>query len=85
MTPIESRLNYALGPAVDADKTWARQLHARCYRDLIERQFGAWDETRQQGYFEAKWDPARFQKIMSRCSGHLTASPGVFRHPVPPT
>lgn len=55
---------FRLEAATEEDKDWARDLHRRCYRELIERQFGAWDADRQRGYFDKKWNPLAFQKVI---------------------
>ena len=56
--------SYTLHPMTEADKEQVRDLNQRCYRDLVERQFGKWDEEVQRQFFENKWDSAKFQKIL---------------------
>jgi ribosomal protein S18 acetylase RimI-like enzyme len=41
--------------ATPDDHETARQLHHLAYRDVVERQFGGWDEAAQDGYFDAAW------------------------------
>lgn len=41
-----------LRPATPADKDFLRSLHHRAYRDVVIRQFGAWDEAEQDEWFE---------------------------------
>ena len=62
-------MQYELQPAQATDKDAIRQLNDRCYREVVEAQFGTWDEELQRDFFERKWNPTHFQKIM--CSGQL--------------
>lgn len=62
-------MKYELTPAREADKEVIRRLSNRCYREVVEEQFGSWDEEKQLGYFEKKWDPAIYDKII--CGGQL--------------
>jgi len=39
-------------------------LHKRCYREIVESQFGNWDDEIQRGFFEKKWNPSTFQMII---------------------
>ena len=43
-------------PAVDTDLSAARRVHHRSFRDVVERQFGTWDEALQDGFFDAEWE-----------------------------
>jgi ribosomal protein S18 acetylase RimI-like enzyme len=54
---------YVLRACTPADEPFARRLHREAYKDVVTRQFGEWDDARQSGFFEAKWDPARYQVI----------------------
>ncbi len=38
------------------DREFARQVHHEAYRDVVTRQFGAWDIKQQDGFFEKEWD-----------------------------
>jgi ribosomal protein S18 acetylase RimI-like enzyme len=42
-------------PATVRDKEFARCVHHLAYRDVVERQFGGWDENEQDAYFETAW------------------------------
>lgn len=44
-----------LRPAAAADQEYARRVHHLAYREVVERQFGEWDEPQQDGYFERGW------------------------------
>jgi ribosomal protein S18 acetylase RimI-like enzyme len=44
--------------AQESDRQFARHAHHAGYRDVVERQFGPWDEASQDGLFEKDWDPA---------------------------
>ena len=43
-------------PADEADAAFAREAHHGAYRDVVTRQFGAWDEQVQDGFFDRSWD-----------------------------
>lgn len=49
MTPVTRR------PATARDAAFARDLHRAAYKDVVTRQFGAWDEERQHAFFLAEW------------------------------
>lgn len=44
--------------AEPSDHDFSREVHHAAYRDIVERQFGAWDIARQDAFFEAGWRPA---------------------------
>lgn len=50
-------------PATDADKEWARTLHHEVVRDVVERQFGSWDEAQQDHFFDNSWRGGVFDVI----------------------
>lgn len=50
-------------PATEADREWARELHHRVVRDVVERQFGSWDEEQQDRFFANDWDSGGFEVI----------------------
>ena len=45
-------------PATAADMDFARSVHHRAYRDVIERQYGPWDKETQDRLFDAAWSAA---------------------------
>jgi ribosomal protein S18 acetylase RimI-like enzyme len=55
---------YTLHPANETDKEQIRHLSERCYRDVVERQFGAWDIEAQRQFFEKKWATLTYQKVL---------------------
>jgi ribosomal protein S18 acetylase RimI-like enzyme len=55
---------YSLRPCTAADEAFARRVHREAYFDVVTRQFGEWDDERQRGFFEAKWDPALYRAIV---------------------
>jgi ribosomal protein S18 acetylase RimI-like enzyme len=57
-------MEYELRPAAETDKEAARTMNDRCYRDVVERQFGVWDTDVQRHFFEKKWDPNHYQMIL---------------------
>ena len=56
-----------LRPALATDTHAARAIHHRAVRDVVMRQFGAWDEAVQDGFFDNAWHPERFEIV--ECSG----------------
>ena len=52
-------------PAQDSDREFARQTHHAGYRDVVERQFGPWNEALQDRLFEEDWDPATKEIIVA--------------------
>jgi len=59
---------FRLRRAHESDAEFARLTHHAAYRDVVERQFGAWDEVQQDGFFFAQWDPAATEVILD--DGH---------------
>lgn len=55
---------YTLLPADETDKEQIRHLSERCYHDVVERQFGAWDIETQRQFFEKKWASLTYQKVL---------------------
>lgn len=51
-------------PATPADTDFARSVHHRAYRDVIERQYGPWDEANQDGLFNSAWSPEAHEIIL---------------------
>ena len=51
-------------PATIQDKEFARDVHHLAYRDVVERQFGTWNEAIQDQVFENKWAHARFTILL---------------------
>jgi ribosomal protein S18 acetylase RimI-like enzyme len=42
-------------PASSADQDFARRVHHFAYQDVVEAQFGRWDEDEQTAYFDSTW------------------------------
>jgi ribosomal protein S18 acetylase RimI-like enzyme len=55
---------YSLRPCTGDDGEFARRVHREAYFDVVTRQFGEWDDERQRGFFEAKWDPPGYRAIV---------------------
>ena len=51
--------------ARDSDEEFARRTHHAAYREVVERQFGPWDETQQDLFFEAAWEPDKHDIIVA--------------------
>lgn len=52
--------------ALPTDTEFARRVHHSAYHDVIVRQFGSWDEKRQNAFFENDWsDGETFQILLS--------------------
>jgi ribosomal protein S18 acetylase RimI-like enzyme len=52
-------------PATADDRAFARRTHHVAYRDVVERQFGKWDEEQQDGFFAADWNPSTHEIILA--------------------
>jgi GNAT superfamily N-acetyltransferase len=50
--------------ATEADHQFARAVHHRAYRDLVERRFGRWDEAEQDRLFDAAWVGAAYESVI---------------------
>jgi ribosomal protein S18 acetylase RimI-like enzyme len=53
--------------AGDDDETWMREVHHAAFREVVERQFGTWDEAQQDALFHSEWIETRFEVI--ECEG----------------
>jgi len=62
-------MRYELRPTSESDKEAIRRLNNLCYREVVEVQFGEWDDDLQRTLFEEKWELSHYQKIM--CSGRM--------------
>ena len=51
--------------ATEADTAFARRVHHAAYRDVVERQFGAWNEADQDRFFESDWRDAAFEIVLA--------------------
>jgi GNAT superfamily N-acetyltransferase len=51
----------------DAEKDFARTVHHRGYHDVVVKKFGAFDEARQDQYFEQNWTEDQIEII--ECDG----------------
>jgi ribosomal protein S18 acetylase RimI-like enzyme len=54
-------------PARKSDTGFAREVHHRAYREVVERQFGPWVEEQQDRYFEGDWTAVAFEIVL--CDG----------------
>lgn len=45
------------------DTDFARSVHHRAYREVIERQYGPWDESTQDKLFAAAWSAAQHEIV----------------------
>ena len=48
---------YQLRRVTDHDRQWLYELKIDAYRDVVERQFGSWDESLQRRMFDESWKP----------------------------
>ena len=53
-----------LRQATDIDRRFAEHVREQCYRDVVIRQFGAWNPEVQKRFFEEKWRPEHYSIIM---------------------
>jgi ribosomal protein S18 acetylase RimI-like enzyme len=54
-------------PAHESDTSFAREVHHRAYREVVEQQFGLWVEEQQDRYFESDWVGPTFEIVL--CDG----------------
>jgi ribosomal protein S18 acetylase RimI-like enzyme len=57
-------MNITTRPAVDADKDFARVVHHLAYREVVEKQYGPWDEDDQDRRFAGNWDSGEFDALL---------------------
>ena len=57
-------MNVSRRPATIEDTDFARSVHHRAYRDVIERQYGPWDESAQDKLFAAAWSAAEHEIVL---------------------
>ena len=64
----------SLRPTNADDQKYACEIHHRAYRDVVERQFGSWDEALQDSFFEKAWsqNPHQFIMIDEVCCGYIS-------------
>jgi len=72
-------MNITTRPATNADKEFARVVHHLAYREVVERQFGPWDESDQDQRFASDWDAGRFELLI--CDGAVCGYTSVAIHP----
>jgi GNAT superfamily N-acetyltransferase len=58
-------MNVQTRTATDEDFAFARTVHHAAYRDVVERQFGPWDEVEQDTFFEQDWRPEAMAIILA--------------------
>ena len=58
------KMNVSRRRATIADTDFARSVHHRAYRDVIERQYGPWDESTQDKLFAAAWSAAEHEIVL---------------------
>lgn len=64
-SPATMTAGVARRPATAADAEFARRVHHAAYRDVVERQFGPWDEAAQDAFFAADWGDAGFEIVLA--------------------
>ncbi len=52
-------------PAWESDTSFAREVHHRAYREVVEQQFGSWVEEQQDRFFEGDWNMPAFEIVLS--------------------
>jgi len=50
-------------PLTDADQGFAREAHHGAYRVVVVRQFGEWDDAKQDGIVARDWADADFEML----------------------
>jgi GNAT superfamily N-acetyltransferase len=57
-------MNVIRRPATVEDTEFARRVHHAAYRDVVERQFGPWDEAVQNWFFDSDWRDAQHEIVL---------------------
>jgi ribosomal protein S18 acetylase RimI-like enzyme len=68
-----------LRKATSTDTPFLRQLHHRVYRDVTTRQFGSWDDSVQDGFFEKSLAEGEFHVVEE--NGELIGAIGLSDSP----
>ncbi len=55
--------NISFRPVTPEDTDFGRQVHHQAFRDVVERQFGQWDEELQDRLFDEAWQRPGFQIV----------------------
>jgi GNAT superfamily N-acetyltransferase len=50
--------------ATETDHEFVRSVHHRAYRELVERQYGPWDEAEADRLFDAAWLSAAHEIVL---------------------
>ncbi len=50
-------------PATEEDAEFARAVHHEAFRDVVEKQFGEWDDRMQDDFFKSDWTPGQTEII----------------------
>lgn len=58
-------MNVQTRAATDDDANFARSVHHAAYRDVVERQFGPWDEAEQDTFFDQDWKPEATEIVLA--------------------
>jgi ribosomal protein S18 acetylase RimI-like enzyme len=56
-------MRYQLRRVTEEDRPWLYELKIDAYRDVVERQFGSWDESLQRRIFDESWRPLSWRII----------------------
>lgn len=51
--------------ALASDESFVRRVHHDAYREVVQRQFGRWDQSDQDMRFTEKWSHGQFRIILS--------------------
>jgi GNAT superfamily N-acetyltransferase len=62
MSPWSGR--YELRSCTEFDREWAYALKSEAYREVVERQFGPWNEAFQRELFSKRWHPEKSNLIL---------------------
>ena len=56
-------MDITLRPVRNEDKEFCRRVHHTALRDVVIRQFGQWDDTLQDNFFEKSWSSLSLEII----------------------
>ena len=57
-------MKFSTRPATVEDTLYAKSAHHLAYREVVERQFGSWDEADQDARFASDWQLERFVMLI---------------------
>ena len=57
-------MRYTFRQCIEGDRAWAYALKSEAYREVVERQFGPWNEEFQRSLFKTRWSPTTSEIVL---------------------